>query len=76
MSDVEKQDLKIQSEKMHPCQKCGACCASFRVSFYWIEAENYIENSVPQNLIEDLDMSTRCMKGTAHKHQPKCMALS
>jgi uncharacterized protein len=81
VSEVEKQDLKNQVssqdvEKIHPCQKCGACCASFRVSFYWIEAESYIENSVPQNFIEDLDLNTRCMKGTSHKHQPKCVALS
>ncbi len=69
------QETQALSEKLHPCQKCGACCASFRVSFYWIQAEDYIENSVPQSLIEDLDPSTRCMRGTNNKHQPKCMAL-
>ncbi len=69
-------ETQVLTEKLHPCQKCGACCASFRVSFYWIQAEDYIENSVPQNFIEDLDLSTRCMKGTNHKHQPKCSALS
>lgn len=68
-------ETHVQSENLHPCQKCGACCASFRVSFYWIEAEPYIENSVPQTFIEDLDLSTRCMSGTNKKHQPKCSAL-
>ncbi|EGR9493162.1 YkgJ family cysteine cluster protein, partial [Escherichia coli] len=22
----------------NPCMTCGACCAFFRVSFYWAEA--------------------------------------
>lgn len=69
-------ETQVLTEKLHPCQKCGACCASFRVSFYWMQAENYIENSVPQSFVEDLDLSTRCMKGTSDKHRPKCMALS
>ena len=24
---------------MHPCLTCGACCAHFRVSFHWSEAD-------------------------------------
>ncbi|EEX7666747.1 YkgJ family cysteine cluster protein, partial [Escherichia coli] len=23
----------------NPCMTCGACCAFFRVSFYWAEAD-------------------------------------
>ncbi|EMK5322830.1 YkgJ family cysteine cluster protein, partial [Escherichia coli] len=23
---------------LNPCMTCGACCAFFRVSFYWAEA--------------------------------------
>ncbi|WP_374212354.1 YkgJ family cysteine cluster protein [Thiothrix subterranea] len=23
----------------NPCMTCGACCASFRVSFYWGETD-------------------------------------
>ncbi|MBR7358785.1 YkgJ family cysteine cluster protein, partial [Klebsiella pneumoniae] len=23
---------------INPCMTCGACCAYFRVSFYWAEA--------------------------------------
>ncbi|RBD00840.1 YkgJ family cysteine cluster protein, partial [Xanthomonas oryzae pv. oryzae] len=23
----------------HPCLTCGACCAYFRVSFHWSEAD-------------------------------------
>jgi uncharacterized protein len=64
------------SNRLHPCQKCGACCASFRVSFYWLGAEPEVENSVPLKLIEDLTPSLRCMKGTDKKHNPKCNALT
>ncbi|WP_142908916.1 CxxCxxCC domain-containing protein, partial [Klebsiella pneumoniae] len=24
---------------LNPCMTCGACCAFFRVSFYWAEAD-------------------------------------
>jgi hypothetical protein len=24
----------------NPCVSCGACCAHFRVSFYWAEADD------------------------------------
>ena len=64
---------------LHPCQTCGACCASFRVSFYWREAEANLDDefdqSVPQDFTEDLDQDQRCMKGTNHKHTPSCVAL-
>jgi uncharacterized protein len=65
--------------QQHPCQKCGACCASFRVAFHWREAEpqpnELIDLSVPQKFTEDLDTEHRCMKGTNDKHQPKCVSL-
>ncbi|EFL0022701.1 YkgJ family cysteine cluster protein [Escherichia coli] len=25
---------------LNPCMTCGACCAFFRVSFYWAEADD------------------------------------
>jgi Fe-S-cluster containining protein len=60
-----------------PCTRCGACCAFFRVAFYWREAEpKDVENPVPGGLFEDLTQDLRCMKGTAAKHRPKCTALS
>ena len=67
------------TSSLHPCQTCGACCASFRVAFHWREAEGNSEDqfdrSVPQEYTEDLDLNQRCMKGTNDKHQPKCIAL-
>lgn len=63
-------------EVLHPCQKCGACCASFRVGFYWREAEPAEhDQAVPSGLWEELTSMRRCMKGTSSKHQPRCMAL-
>jgi uncharacterized protein len=61
---------------MHPCLECGACCATFRVAFYWREAEvQDTERAVPIGLFEELSSTQRCMKGTNKKHHPKCVAL-
>lgn len=64
---------------LHPCQTCGACCASFRVSFHWREAEanpdDQSDRSVPLEYTQDLDLNQRCMKGTNDKHRPSCSAL-
>jgi len=60
----------------HPCLTCGACCASFRVSFYWREAEpDEHQDAVPALYWEDTTPTYRAMKGTSTKHHPKCMAL-
>ncbi len=67
----------LKTPEVHPCQRCGACCASFRVAFYWREGEaSEHESAVPKELWEELTDNQRCMKGTANKHQPKCIALS
>ena len=60
----------------HPCQTCGACCASFRVSFYWREAEQGdSDHPVPPNYWLDASERARILKGTDNKHHPKCIAL-
>ena len=64
------------SESVHPCLSCGACCAHFRVAFYWREAEVDGIWKVPIKLTVDLDSTYRCMKGTEVKHQNKCIALT
>lgn len=60
----------------NPCVSCGACCAHFRVQFYWREA-NAADSAhpVPVHLFEELTSQHRCMKGTADKHHPKCQGL-
>jgi len=56
--------------------ECGACCASFRVAFYWREAESKdAYKAVPAGYFEELDSMSRCMKGTNNKHHPQCVAL-
>ena len=63
-------------QNLNPCVNCGACCAHFRVQFYWREANpEDSPHPVPQNLVEDLTPTFRCMKGTADKHHPQCAAL-
>ncbi|ENO4720751.1 YkgJ family cysteine cluster protein, partial [Escherichia coli] len=37
----------------NPCMTCGACCAFFRVSFYWAEADDAGGN-VPVSLTEQI----------------------
>lgn len=61
---------------LHPCQSCGACCAYFRVGFYWREAESENQpNPVPVRLTEDIDSFKRVMIGTNQKQGTKCIAL-
>lgn len=58
----------------NPCVTCGACCAHFRVSFYWAEADDAPGGTVPTALTEDITSLLRCMKGT-NQREPRCAAL-
>lgn len=48
----------------NPCLQCGACCAYFRVSFYWSEADPFLGGSVPAELTEAINSYRSAMKGT------------
>lgn len=61
----------IVSESTSPCLSCGACCAHFRVSFYWAEAE---QNRLPVELIEPVNPWLACLRGT-WSNAPRCAAL-
>jgi hypothetical protein len=52
----------------HPCLACGACCAHFRVSFYWAEP-------VPEQHTEKLNAHRSFMRGTDHPEAPRCVVL-
>lgn len=54
-----------------PCTRCGACCSSFRVSFYWAEAAAL---GLPEHLYEPVTPTLACMAGT-HSKTPRCQAL-
>lgn len=56
------------------CQRCGACCAHFRVSFYWAEADDAPGGTVPVALTEAVSPQLRCMRGTA-RTPVRCVAL-
>jgi Fe-S-cluster containining protein len=55
----------------NPCLDCGACCKSFRVSFYWAEA---LELGLPDAMTEQVTRHLSCMKGT-NAVAPYCAAL-
>lgn len=59
---------------LNPCQTCGACCATMRVSFYWRETTDGNPDGVPVELTESLNGFYSCMRGTNSK-QPHCVAL-
>jgi Fe-S-cluster containining protein len=58
----------------NPCQTCGACCASFRVSFYWGETDDAPGGTVPAQFTEAVSPQLCCMKGTVSK-PVRCVAL-
>jgi len=61
------------SEINNPCVSCGACCAYFRVSFYWAESDA-AGGVVPQALTEQVTPFLSCMQGT-NSRRPRCTAL-
>jgi Fe-S-cluster containining protein len=63
-----------EMSEVNVCQPCGACCAHFRVSFYWAEADDTPGGFVPAQLTEQLTPHLRCMQGTSQK-APRCTTL-
>lgn len=56
------------------CIICGACCASFRVSFYWGETDLLQVDGVPETFTEKLNHHRVAMRGTNQKN-PRCHCL-
>jgi uncharacterized protein len=59
---------------VHPCLTCGACCAFYRASFYWAEADDVEGGTVPAYMTEKLNDFRRAMKGMSGSN-PRCIAL-
>jgi Fe-S-cluster containining protein len=73
-----RQDMGSDSSLMsadNVCMRCGACCAFFRVSFYWGESTESGYGTVPAALTEKVNDTLLCMQGTNQK-QVRCIALT
>ncbi len=57
------------------CQTCGACCAHFRVSFYWSETDAHPLGKVPQSMTTAISPYLSAMQGTTSK-PARCVALA
>jgi Fe-S-cluster containining protein len=57
-----------------PCTACGACCARWRVSFYWGEADDAAGGWVPVRWTEPIGPHRRAMRGSSAR-VPRCEAL-
>ncbi|WPP01789.1 YkgJ family cysteine cluster protein [Pseudomonas sp. HR96] len=58
----------------HPCLSCGACCAHFRVSFYWGECVSG-GGLVPDERVVQVTPSRVAMLGTESRPS-RCISLS
>ena len=58
----------------HPCLRCGACCAAFRVDFAIYEMED-MGGTVPAGLAVEVTGNTMRMRGTDHV-PARCAALT
>ena len=59
---------------MHPCLACGACCAHYRVSLHWSEADPGLGGVTPAALTEPFGLHQLTMRGTSQP-RPHCVAL-
>ncbi len=57
----------------NPCLTCGACCAFFRVSFFWGECAS-TGGSVPDDLTVQISPYHVAMKGT-EANPARCVSL-
>lgn len=56
------------------CQDCGACCAHYRVSFYWGESDAHPGGTVPRHLTIPVTPYRLAMRGT-DSAPVRCAAL-
>lgn len=63
---------RIDIATLEPCLNCGACCATYRVSFYWAEADAL---AIPDQMVEAITPLYACLAGT-NQARPRCQALT
>ena len=66
--------MKNRAANLSPCERCGACCASFRVDFSIMETQAE-GGAVPDGLALPVTARTCRLRGTDHL-PPRCAALS
>lgn len=57
-----------------PCLTCGACCAAYRVSFYWAEANDAPGGTVPVEFTEKVSPHRRAMR-VNNVRELRCVCL-
>jgi Fe-S-cluster containining protein len=65
---------KVKEMGVNLCLSCGACCAFYRASFYWSEAEENNAGGVPLKMTTKLNDFRLVMRGTEGVN-PRCIAL-
>jgi hypothetical protein len=60
---------------IHPCQRCGACCAAFRVVFHWSEAAPHTLHGPDEALTVQVRPFEVAMRGTEAGTALRCVAL-
>ena len=61
---------------IHPCQRCGACCAAFRVAFHWSEAAPHAAVGPDEAMTVKVRPFEVAMRGTEGRDPLRCIALS
>ena len=60
------------NSELSPCQNCGACCAQYRVSFYWQEA---VQRGLDESMLVQVSPWQVCFRGT-EKNPVRCVNLA
>ena len=58
----------------NPCQRCGACCAAYKVLFPSIEVDDHEGGKVPHEQTIRFDARRSAMRGTTSFNK-RCVAL-
>jgi len=80
MNDIEETTCEVpkaeaaSETEANPCLSCGACCAHFRVSFYFGELSGEMGGCVPVELTSKINDFRAAMKGT-ESGNGRCVAL-
>lgn len=70
---MDSLDVVTKTEVEHPCVRCGACCAYFRVLFDRSELQDE-KYKVPKDLTQKVEGNTLAILGT-NEPKPRCVAL-